>query len=77
MRPTEWTTMMISVQTEFLTHAQNISMTPGLNGQGGMENRAEKVPSTEQQTKPGRMGRKWYSCHNPATHQASASSVVP
>jgi len=48
--------MMISVQTEFLTHARNISMTPGLDGQGRMENRAEKVPSIEQQTKPGRMG---------------------
>ena len=56
MRPTEWTMMMISVQTEFLTHARNISMSPGLDGQGRMENRAEKVPSTEQQTKPGRYG---------------------
>ena len=44
MRPTEWTMMMTAaVQTKFLTHAQNISMITGLDGQGRMENRVEKV----------------------------------
>ena len=75
MRPTEWTTMMISVQAESLTHA-HISMTPGLNVQEEWKTglRRYQAQSNKQNQE------EW--AEN-GTHviiqlyQASANSVVP